>query len=145
LIDLDWAVGDPRFDLAWMLNTLEMGNRADISETLVHSMEARRESAAGGIGFFRLLARLRWLIGCSIHSNGSARTLTADDKSFLRRVLSLIVDETGLDLSWRRMMNECMTAAASPCGMPGLHPFRLRSAAAVHGALFQEGLLGWGA
>lgn len=108
LIDLDWTVGDPRYDLAWMLNTLEMGKQEEMKALISGMIDARPEGRSGGMGYFSVLARFRWFLDVLI-SMKTRDSPSEDDRTilsgFLRATVERLAKDTGLsDISLEAML-----------------------------------------
>lgn len=110
VLDWDWRMGDPRFDLAWTC-TLMQRSGFDAFAQAVQQEYAATASAAGigdpveELAYFEVLATVRWLLNVlpSIESGTRLDAATrADFRAFLvgpvREARALLRDRTGIDV-----------------------------------------------
>ena len=62
VIDWDWQVGDPRFDLAWTCTLMERSGFHSFSNDVQDEYERQSGRATEGLDYFKVLTTLRWLL-----------------------------------------------------------------------------------
>lgn len=62
VIDWDWQIGDPRFDLAWTCTLMERGGFGSFSSDVQDEFERQSGRAIEGLDYFKVLTTLRWLL-----------------------------------------------------------------------------------
>jgi aminoglycoside phosphotransferase (APT) family kinase protein len=66
VVDLNWGIGDYRFDLAWFCTLMERSDLQDFSLEAFELYRALKKSDIPNFGYFKVLASLRWLINVII-------------------------------------------------------------------------------
>lgn len=103
VIDWDWRIGDPRFDLAWAIALMRRSG-FDVFAAAVQAEYARQtRSPPGELAYFEALATLRWLLNVThtIASEDPQRAgMRAAFREFLaepvRRAAELLAERTGV-------------------------------------------------
>ena len=105
VIDWDWEIADPRFDLAWLLMLMARSGFANFSAAARSIYEQMNGGAVELEAYFEVLTTIRWLMNVtrSLASGANLRTDAADDfRVFLaapiRSAQALIEAQTGIVL-----------------------------------------------
>lgn len=103
VIDWDWRVGDPRFDLAWAITLMRRSGFAAFAAAVQAEYARQSGRAPAELAYFEALATLRWLLNVT-------QAITSDDpqraetrlafREFLaepvRRAAELLAERTGV-------------------------------------------------
>ena len=105
VLDWDWEIADPRFDLAWMLTLMQRSGFADFSAAALARYEALTGQPVENLAYFEVLTTTRWWLNVSrsLQSSANLRDGAADEfRAFLeqpiRAARQRIADHTGLRL-----------------------------------------------
>lgn len=105
VIDWDWEIADPRFDLAWMLTLMARSGFGAFSAAALRLYEQMVGQAVADLPYFEVLTTTRWLLNVtrSLTSGAALRADAADDfRAFLaapiRSAQALIAAHSGLAL-----------------------------------------------
>jgi aminoglycoside phosphotransferase (APT) family kinase protein len=106
VLDWAWQIGDPRYDLAWTLLTLERTGQAALAAQVLAEYERVTGGEVEGLGFYRVLVAARWLIETTValrdhlsygeHPQHAALMLAVLEPA--RAVLASVQAATGLAL-----------------------------------------------
>ena len=105
VIDWDWQIGDPRFDLAWTCMLMERSGFHSFSSDVEDEYERLGGRGAEGLGYFKVLTTVRWLLNVlppedpDVPVDDAAR---AEFRAFLidpvRRAQTFLAERTGVDV-----------------------------------------------
>ena len=62
VIDWDWQIGDPRFDLAWTCTLMQRSGFSSFSRDVKAEYARRSERGIEGLDYFEVLTTVRWLL-----------------------------------------------------------------------------------
>jgi len=106
VLDWDWEIADPRFDLAWMLTLMQRSGFGDFSAAALACYEKLSGQSVESLAYFEVLTTTRWWMNVtrSLDSNANLRAGAADEfRAFLEKPIleasRLIADHTGIRLA----------------------------------------------
>jgi aminoglycoside phosphotransferase (APT) family kinase protein len=105
VLDWDWEIADPRFDLAWVITLMQRSGFADFGAALLGRYQALSHPVEY-LAYFEVLTTTRWWMNVSrsLQVNANLRAGAADEfRAFLeqpiREARRLIENHTGIRLT----------------------------------------------
>jgi aminoglycoside phosphotransferase (APT) family kinase protein len=106
VIDWDWQIGDPRYDVAWMATLMERSGFADFRANALAEYERLTGAPLENFEYFEVLANARWLVNVT-HSletgaglrNGAGERFRQFVATPIQRAKAMIRARTGIEIA----------------------------------------------
>jgi aminoglycoside phosphotransferase (APT) family kinase protein len=100
VIDWNWQISDPRYDLAWTLTTLDRGGHTQLRADILSEYERQTEGAVEQLAFYEVLVSLRWVLNvrAALHANNPADDVRMLLLPSVKQALTLIQQHTDIML-----------------------------------------------